>query len=379
MKYEQQLPEIKSLLNSSQNIVIALPTQLSTDELAAGLSLFLSLQAFGKKVSIVSDATLKVSDSKLYGIGEVKNEVKYDGGGNFVISLEGVVDAASGKPPALEKLDWFPEGQNLNLVFHVLPGQRFVPTNISSKHQEGDVNLVFVLGAGSLTELGGVYQNNPTLFNQTTVINIDNQNNANFGKVNLVDSAAATLCEVVAQILHDLGLLIDGDIGTNLLAGIYDATGNLTGQVSPETFIAIGTAMQSGGKLPQLGGQQTVMVNQPVSQVTTEVQSVPLNSTVNPQIQSQPVSRPQQPQNSGLDLSQIFQVPASSLGSQVQQPVSDNFITPPVVDSQQQTQPVSSPEERPVGEYVTNPSPEMDSNPTPDWLAPKIFKGGSIG
>jgi septal ring-binding cell division protein DamX len=49
--------------------------------------------------------------------------------------------------------------------------------------------------------------------------------------------------------------------------------------------------------------------------------------------------------------------------------------TQPIQDSK----PQSSPEERPAGEATTTTNPEAEANPTPDWLVPKIFKGGSLG
>ncbi len=47
--------------------------------------------------------------------------------------------------------------------------------------------------------------------------------------------------------------------------------------------------------------------------------------------------------------------------------------------SVQDSKPQSSPEERPAGEAVHSTNPEAEANPTPDWLVPKIFKGGSLG
>jgi hypothetical protein len=45
----------------------------------------------------------------------------------------------------------------------------------------------------------------------------------------------------------------------------------------------------------------------------------------------------------------------------------------------QDSKPQSSPEEQPAGEAVMSSNPEVEANPTPDWLVPKIFKGGSLG
>lgn len=361
MKYQTQLENVTSALSGQGSIVVALPSNASIDKIASGLSLYLALKNAGKKVSVVSPDTLTVSQSNLYGVGDVKNTFPLAGEGNYIISLEGVVENIDGNPivSSLEKLDWAPNGNNLDLVFHIAPGKKFEPSNVRQYHQEtgGGVSLVFVVGVSSLNDLGVVYQNNPQIFSNAHVINIDNNHsNSNFGATNILDTNAATLSEIVIQILPDLGLSMDADIAGNILTGIYAETANLTAKASPDTFLAVGQAMQAGGKI-----QRVVESSQPHLQPQTEpaVQAVP----------SQPVmpNIPANDQASGFDLKQIFNIPNAPIQS------NESFINPPVVLSQTQ----SSPEEKPVGEYVTSQNPEVET-PTPDWLVPKIYKGGQV-
>src|SRR5258708_23720155 len=44
---------------------------------------------------------------------------------------------------------------------------------------------------------------------------------------------------------------LDQDVASNIVAGIYDATSNLTQNVKANTFSVLGAALQAGGKLPQ--------------------------------------------------------------------------------------------------------------------------------
>ncbi len=349
MKYDTQLGDLKNQLNVAKNVLIVLPTQLNIDKLASGLALYLSLKQSGKQASIATEGTPLVAHSNLYGIGDVKNSLSIasSGGDNFIVTLDGVVDP-NGQIPSLEKLDWYPEGANLNLVFHVLPGQKFEPKNVSSKFQggSGSFDLVFVLGTTSLNELGNLYAQNTQIFQN--IVNIDlNPANSNFGKVNVIDPNSSSLSEIISQVLPSLGLPIDMDIASNLLAGIYDATANLTTNVKPDTFIAIGQAMQVGGKVPSATSSQP----QPIVQT-----------------QLAPVATP--PSSQGFDLRQVFQSPVNPMP----QP-QESFTTPQVASI-----PASTPsaEERPTGEYATSASPE--TSPAPDWLTPKIYKGsGSVG
>lgn len=459
LKYDSQLTEVKSRLPGSNRNLIVLPHQLNDDNLAAGLALYLSLKSAGKKVDVVSTGTPLVSHGNLYGIGEVKNEVSKAGAGNFIISLDGVVDSTGTMQqiPALEKLDWYPEGSKLNLVFHVVPGQRFEPTNITSSHQEAGYDLTWVLGCQSLNELGNLFIANSQYFTQSQVINIDiNQANSLFGFANIIDPQASSLSEIVAQILPSLTLNMDRDTASNVIAGIYNATNNLTQRINPDTFMVVSQAVQVGGSLPGMtvsNANQTVapqpqveyqqpapvapapivqpepqfQYNQPqtpVSEPQNNLSGSPfivppqdINIPMpayqppapvsqpesqfqfsNPQPAAQPLSAIPQANAQGFDLRQIFQNPQMASGSQpanvqplpqaVPEPIptveqiyqssgghqEHESVQPPVPDAAK-----VSMEERPMGEVAQSANPEIESTPTPDWLVPKIFKGGNLG
>ncbi|MBI3485876.1 hypothetical protein HY025_02920 [Candidatus Daviesbacteria bacterium] len=323
-KYDAQLGDLKNRLAQAQEINIVLPAQLNVDRLASGLALFLSLEQAQKQLSIVSEGDVLVAHSNLYGVGKVSNKLPQSGSGNFTLTLEGVV-AEDGTVPALEKLDWFPEGNNLNLVFHVLPGQIFSPAKVTPQYQASSASgLMFVIGASNLTDLGSIYASNQTSFSNLTIVNIDNNPaNANFGQLNLVDPNAS-LSEIINQVLDNLGLSKAGDISSNILTGIYSVTANMSSNLTPDTFMAVGQAMQAGGKIPVSGAQP--------------VQTEPAAQAV-----------------ATFDYKQFIQpAPATP------QPVlpQEQFIVPPVVGSNEQT-----PQEQPA----------------PDWLTPKVYKGGSLG
>lgn len=344
-KYDSQIGDLKNQVASAKNVLVVLPTQVTTDKLAVGLALFLSLNQSGKEVSIVTQDTPRVSDTNLYGVGQVSNTLPKVGGGNLTITLEGVV-ASDGTVPALEKLDWYPNGANLNLIFHVLPGQRFEPARILPSYQGSGVDLIFTIGAQTLDSLGSIYQNNQEIFS-ANVVNIDNSSaNTQYGQFNIVDPGAGTLSEMVTQILPSLNLPLDADTASNILTGIYDATSNLSVNVKPETFMAVGQAMQSGGKVP--GGLSVTQMPQ----------------VVTPQIPSEPQTPAQAYNQSGFPpLNQVFGFPVQPEPAPQTAPAESTPVNQP------------SAEERPMGEYVGSSNPEMPSNPDPDWLTPKIYKG----
>lgn len=334
MKYDAQVTELKNLLPGAKSIAVAVPAGVDIDKLAAGLSLFLTLEATGKEVSIVCDDNILVGQSHLFGVDHVQKTLSPTEGGNLTLTLEGVA-ASDGTVPALEKLDWFAEGNNLNLVFHVLPGQTFQPARIIPHYQGAGFNIIFVVGAANLNALGNVYLQNQNAFSGTHIVNIDTQEtNSSFGQTNVVDTQAASVSEVMANLISDLGYRLDVDSASNLLAGIFDSTNNLQdAKVTADTYMAVAECLRVGGKKPATRTQPAYDWN----------------------------------------------AVSAAIGQKSAPTAVPEFTVPPVVAS---TQPPSapqgdksqvSPEERPVEEGVISETVE------PEWLTPKIFKGSSLG
>lgn len=329
MKYDSQLSEVKSLLPSAKNILIALPKGADIDKLAAGLALFLAFEG-NKEASIALEDDVKVGQAHLFGVDHIKKELSSaGGGGNLTLSLEGVA-SSDGIVPALEKLDWFAENNNLNLVFHVISGQTFQPTKIVPRYQGSGFNLIFVIGATNLNSLGSIYTQNTQLFTGVHIVNIDNKStNTGFGQTNVLDPNSSSLSEMISFIISELGLNLDGDTATNLIAGIYQATSNLA-NANADTFFAVSNLLKAGGQKPkEETAQKTVDFSGLIPQTPPSIQTQSDAYTTPPIVQ-----------------------PAEQISAQVDQP---------------------SPEERPLEEGTISETVE------PEWLTPKIFSSKSLG
>lgn len=338
-KYDTQLTELKNLLPTAKSILIALPAGADIDKLAAGLSLFLTLETAGKQVSIVCDDNILVGQAHLFGVDHIQKNIPSTDGGNLTLTLEGVA-ASDNTVPALEKLDWYAENSNLNLVFHVLPGQTFQPAKIVPRYQGSGFNLIFVVGAVNLNALGNVYQTNNQAFSGTHTVNIDTQSaNTSFGQTNILDTQVYSVSEVMVNVVTDLGFVLDADIASNLLAGIFEVTKNLTdSKVSADTYMAVANCLRVGGRKP------------PSLTENAQQQSAPAYDLSALLPKSQPTST--------IPMQSVLQVTPIDAGDHIQ-------------PAQQPVQP--SPEERPVEEGVISETVE------PEWLTPKIFKGSSLG
>lgn len=341
MKYEAQIQQLKDKLGQANKVLIVLPEKVSDDLLGAALAFYLSLRDNHKPVSIVSSG--EMTGSSFIGSDEISNHLQKAEGGNLVLTLEGVVDE-SGKVTSLEKLDWYPEGRNLNLVFHVLSGQTFEPKSISTMRQGSEYDLVVIVGAATPANLGELFIQNGELFYKATKVNIDNSsNNSLFGQINIVDTGETSLSQMMFQIMSGLGLPFTADSATNIISGILSATHNLQNNTNSETFLAIGSAMQVGGKMSPSN----------VSAPATDIES---NSIIHPRKEAS---------NGNVTV----HVPAVNAPTINPDPTPSKEVT--------ETQNPPAQEEIPLEEQATSTTPE-GVTPTPDWLTPKVYKGRSV-
>lgn len=350
-KYDSQLTTLKESLSVATNILIVLPTNCGVDCLASGLALYLAFKNAGKSVTISSESTVRVSHTNLYGVGSIQNNVAGGGTGTWVLKIGGAV-GTDGKP-IFQKVDYNLKGSDLEMKFPIVPGQRFEPTHITPSFEGGSFELIFVVGAANLESLGAIYSQNSEVFTKAEVVNVDNsQANNQFGNTKIVDPQAATLSEMISQVIVGLGLGVDQDIATNLLTGIYEATGNLQGQTSAETFEVVAAALRSGGRKPV--GQSSGQLQSSTTQQAEVVASSPTDDN-----------------SPSFDLSQIYA--PSTTGS------SDNFITPPVIDSSDAQSPTTH--EREPGTETTYSGAEAEEivEPQEDWLTPKVYSGKGMG
>jgi hypothetical protein len=230
---------------------------------------------------------------------------------------------------------------------------------VTPSYEGAGFDLIITIGAQSLDSLGQIYASNLQIFANAKIINLDNQaTNTNFGTVNLVDNTSSSLSEIAGMVIPALTLPVQGDIASNIMAGIYSATSDFTLGATAETFEVIAYAMRSGGQKPSsLPNTAPITPMTPVAE-TAPVQNMPSQSAP-PAWAQAPDAQVSQP--AGLDISPFLN------------PQNFSVSTEPQTDSQPQVQSQSS-EEVPVGERAQTESPEAD------WLTPKIFKGkGMVG
>ena len=232
--------QIQTALTSAQLIYVVLPEKLNLDKVAAALSLFLSLKKIDKQVTIYCAKPMIVKYSNLVGVDKIKQKLE---GKNLTVSFDYVADS-------IEKVSYNIQDNKFNLL--IQPKDGFPPLateKVNYSYSGGQADLVLVVGAAGLTDLGTLYSENQDFFSGAKIINLDIQStNSQFGKINLVKNSLISYSELMTSLLSNLRLPVDLDMASNLLKGIEEITNNFSGKVTPLSFEAAAFCLRAGAR-----------------------------------------------------------------------------------------------------------------------------------
>ena len=243
------LQKIKDSLATSERIAIAIGQVLTLDEMAAALSLHLTLtEKMQKNVTTASPTEPTVEFSNIVGINHVRSNL---GGasGDLVVSFPY-------KAGEIEKVSYTLEGGYLNIVVKAgADGLTFSEKDIRYNKAADAPNLLFVIGTPRVSDLGHLFD--PERLKDTIVVNIDNKSdNQGFGDFVLVSPLSSSVSELVTHFILSLGVDIDIDVAQNLLDGITHATENFQHPKTSHTAFEMASILMKKGAV-RAGRQST--------------------------------------------------------------------------------------------------------------------------
>lgn len=114
-----------------------------------------------------------------------------------------------------------------------------------------DFGFVVDAGASYMTNFHLKYDN---LFNSIPIVNIDHHtSNDDFGMINLVDVEAASTTVIVYKMMISLGVVINNDMATALMTGIYNDTGSfMHSNTDAEVLKIAGDLMAKGAQIADI-------------------------------------------------------------------------------------------------------------------------------
>ena len=253
----------KALIDSAQEILILLPSKPLMDQVASGLSLYLSLLGSGKNVSISCSDPMTAEHSRLIGIDKVTSNL-----GNKNLTIKFVNYQAED----VDKVRADVENGLFTLSVSPKVGKK-VPTKeqIEINYSGNSGDLVILVGGEddsrfamlSTPSFSGV----KLIHIGTKLLEVTNDNL----QILSFATPASSISELVAGLLKEGGFVIDPDIATNLLAGIEEQSKNFQSQeVTIDTFEIFTELLRLGGqrskKLPTNTFPQGAIPNKPFNE-----------------------------------------------------------------------------------------------------------------
>jgi phosphoesterase RecJ-like protein len=115
-------------------------------------------------------------------------------------------------------------------------------------------DVAVIVDAGDLARTGTVAAEQAAWLSRARIANIDHHvSNTGFGEAQLVDPSAAATCEMVALLLPELGVQLDREIATALLAGIVQDTHTFGHpNATPRTLRVAADLVEAGADLAHL-------------------------------------------------------------------------------------------------------------------------------
>ncbi|MDD3191097.1 MAG: DHH family phosphoesterase [Candidatus Pacebacteria bacterium] len=231
--------QIQDQIKKSETVLICVGKAPEGDALGSALGLYMALKKMGKKVDVISPTAILEKYSFMPSMEFIAH--KLQGARDYVFSLDIEKDK-------LQQLRYEVEDRKLKIFITAKNGE-ISEDKISLDSSRFNYDLIIVLGANDLEDLGNLYDENPELFYDIPVINIDHKpSNEYFGKINLVDVAASSTSEIVFNVISAAGEnLIDEEVATNLLTGIIFETESFQNKnTTPKAFLNAASLIAKG-------------------------------------------------------------------------------------------------------------------------------------
>lgn len=311
----------KSIIDKSGSVLILLPTEPYFDQVAAGLSLYLSLRST-KDVQIYSPNPMTVEFNRLIGVNKVTGEL---GDKNLIIRF---IDY---RAEDVDRVSCDIEDGQFKLT--VVPKPSVPPPT------KDQVEISYAgISADTVIMIGGANDSHfPALSSQelvgANIVHIGVRDITMSSDKNYISFArpASSVCEIVFELLSESQFPIDVDIATNLIMGIEEASQNFRSEgVTANTFFIMGELIRLGGR---------------------RLPPAPAPTAFPPGA-----------------------IPGQFVAKPVQTPVArQDQKEPPSGSPQSQTEPLEGEQDQ------ESDTGEIDEEEAPlDWLEPKIYKGTSI-
>ena len=227
---------VKKIANA-QNVLVALSSDPSVDEMAAAIGLSIFLDRLGKR------ATTIYSGSTPNALEFLKPEETFESTADtlqdFVIALN--------KEKA-DHLRYKLDGDYVK-IFITPYRTRISEDDLDFSYGDFNVDLVLALDVANGIDLDSALREHGRIMHDAVIVNITTGNPGKFGEIEWSDKSASSVSEMIAKMLYSLTgkAKIDKEEATAFLTGIIAATNRFSNaKTTPDTMQIASRLMQSG-------------------------------------------------------------------------------------------------------------------------------------
>lgn len=231
------MSEVANKIADAHNILVALSSDPSVDEMAAAIGLSLYLDKLGKR------ATAIYSGSTPNALEFLKPEDTFDTTADtlqdFVIALN--------KEKA-DHLRYKLDGDYVK-IFITPYRSRIAEEDLEFSYGDFNIDLVLALDVANGVDLDSALREHGRIMHDASVVNITTGNPGKFGEIEWSDKTASSVSEMVARLIYNMGgkNKIQPEEATAFLTGIIAATDRFSkGNTTAETMKLASSLMESG-------------------------------------------------------------------------------------------------------------------------------------
>ena len=260
-KNPELISEIIGKINDSTNILVALSSDPSVDEMCSAIGLSLFLDKMGKR------ATAIYSGSTPNALEFLKPEETFE---PTVDALQDFVIALS-KDKA-DHLRYKLDGDFVKI--YITPyREKISQSDLNYSYGDFNVDLVLALNVANGIDLDSALREHGRIMHDAVIVNITTGNPGKLGEIEWSDKEASSISEMIATLIYDMNseTKLGNDEATAFLTGIVAATNKFSNsKTTPSCMMAASKLMESGAD------QQLISKN-----ITPDIESKLMGSAKN--------------------------------------------------------------------------------------------------
>lgn len=226
-----------TLIDSAASVLIVLPEKPYFDQVAAGLSLYLSILG-RKEAAIFCPNPMTVGMNRLVGVNKISTEL---GNKNLTIRFTNY------EATNIDKVSYDIENGEFKLT--VAPKTNFAAPQkeqIAISYTGISADLVILVGGANDSHFPILASNELA---NAKLVHIGTRTLETGREILSFAKPGASTSELVANLIKENNLSFDPDVATNLVMGIEDGSLNFaSSEVTPETFEIFAFLLREGGR-----------------------------------------------------------------------------------------------------------------------------------